>query len=163
MPITVEIGLKAAAVCIGGTVALDVWALVLKRVFDVPATSWAMVGRWIGNMPKGQFVQKSISTATPIRGESATGWGAHYIIGIGYGMPLVGLWGSKWLAHSNVLPPMILAICLLVLPYFVMMPGMGMGLAASRTPRPNVARLKSVASHSIFGLGMYATALLLAA
>ena len=49
----------------------------------------------------------------------------------------------------------------LVLPYFVMMPGMGMGIAASRTPKPNVARLKSVAAHSMFGIGMYLTAQLM--
>ena len=43
---------------------------------------------------------------------------------------------------------MILALALLVLPYFVMMPGMGMGIAASRTP---------------FGCGMYLTAWLMQA
>src|SRR5690606_24051114 len=53
----VEIGLKAAAVGIGGTLALDLWAFLLQRVFHTPATNWAMVGRWIGHMPKGQFVQ----------------------------------------------------------------------------------------------------------
>ena len=163
MPTMVEIVLKASAIGFGGTVALDLWALLLQRLFRVPATNWAMVGRWIGNMPKGQFVQKSMSVAAPVPGESAIGWGAHYIIGIGHGILLVGLWGSEWLAHPTLLPSMVLAICLLVLPYFVMMPGMGMGVAASRTPKPNIARLKSVVSHSIFGLGMYATALLLAA
>lgn len=58
---------------------------------------------------------------------------------------------------------MILAIGLLVAPYFIIMPGMGMGVAASKTPKPNVARLKSVVGHSVFGLGMYATALLFTA
>ena len=58
---------------------------------------------------------------------------------------------------------MILALALLVLPYFVMMPGMGMGIAASRTPKPNVARLKSLVGHSVFGCGMYLTAWLMQA
>ncbi len=69
----VEIGLKAAAVGIGGTLALDLWAFLLQRVFHTPATNWAMVGRWIGHMPKGQFVQKNISAATPVLGESLIG------------------------------------------------------------------------------------------
>lgn len=47
-------------------------------------------------------------------------------------------------------------------PYFVMMPGMGSGIAGSKTPQPNVTRLKSFASHSVFGLGMYVTAVGLA-
>jgi hypothetical protein len=57
---------------------------------------------------------------------------------------------------------MILVWVLLVAPYFMMMPGMGMGIAGSRTPKPNVTRLKSVMGHSVFGLGMYATAMALA-
>ena len=56
---------------------------------------------------------------------------------------------------------MILAWVLLVAPYLMMMPGMGMGIAGSRTPKPNVTRLKSVMGHSVFGLGMYATGRLL--
>jgi hypothetical protein len=57
---------------------------------------------------------------------------------------------------------MLLAWVLLVAPYFIMMPGMGMGIAGSRTPQPKVTRLKSVMGHSVFGLGMYATGRLLA-
>jgi hypothetical protein len=57
---------------------------------------------------------------------------------------------------------MILSWLLLVAPYFIMMPGMGSGIAGSKTPKPNVTRFKSVVGHSIFGVGMYATALALA-
>ncbi len=64
--------------------------------------------------------------------------------------------------EPTIVPPMILVLMLLVLPYFVMMPGMGMGIAASRTPKPNVARLMSVVGHSVFGIGMYLTGRLLA-
>jgi hypothetical protein len=37
-----------------------------------------------------------------------------------------------------------------------MQPGMGAGVAASRTPRPATARLHSLVTHGIFGLGLYA-------
>ncbi len=65
--------------------------------------------------------------------------------------------------YCDSAPPMLLAWVLLVAPYLIMMPGMGMGIAGSRTPKPNVTRLKSVIGHSVFGLGMYATGWLLAA
>ena len=58
---------------------------------------------------------------------------------------------------------MILALGLLVASYFIMMPGMGAGIAGGKTPNPNVTRLKSVVGHSVFGLGMYVTALAAAA
>ncbi|HYE51723.1 MAG TPA: DUF2938 family protein [Azospirillaceae bacterium] len=58
---------------------------------------------------------------------------------------------------------MILALGLLVAPFFIMMPGMGSGIAGSRTPEPAMTRLKSLGEHSVFGLGLYGTALVIGA
>ena len=162
MSSTADVFLKATLVGVGGTIVLDLYALMMSRVLDVPATNWAMVGRWFGNMVHGQFVQVAMSEAAPVKGELAIGWMAHYAIGIGYGLLLLGLWGKVWLERPTLLPPMILAWVLLVVPYLAMMPGMGMGIAGSRTPKPNITRVKSVMGHSVFGLGMYATGRLLA-
>ena len=162
MSSTADVFFKAPLVGVGGTVVLDLYALMMSRVLGVPATNWAMVGRWFGNMAHGQFVQVAMSEAAPVKGELAIGWIAHYAIGIGYGLLLLGLWGKAWLERPTLVPPMILAWVLLVAPYLMMMPGMGMGIAGSRTPKPNVTRLKSVMGHSVFGLGMYATGRLLA-
>jgi hypothetical protein len=38
-------------------------------------------------------------------------------------------------------------------------PGLGAGIAASKTPKPNVARLRSLMAHAVFGLGLYLSAL----
>jgi hypothetical protein len=136
--------------------------LFVTRVLKVPATSWAMVGRWLGNMPRGVFAHRSMAEAPPVAGEAAIGWAFHYAVGIGYGLLLLAFCGREWLDRPTLLPPMILVWLLLVLPYFVMMPGMGSGVAGSRTPRPNVTRLKSFVTHSVFGLGLYASASILA-
>lgn len=159
---SVEI-IRAALVGIGGTIVLDLHAALMARVFGMPATNWAMVGRWIGHMPGGRFVQRGIGTAQPVSGELAIGWGFHYAVGVAYGLLLVAIWGAGWLREPTLAPPLILALALLVLPWFVMMPGMGMGVAAGRTPLPSAARLKSVASHGVFGIGMYLTGVLVAA
>ena len=97
MSSTAELFLKAALVGVGGTIVLDLYALMMSRVLGVPATNWAMVGRWFGNMAHGQFVQVAMSEAAPVKGELAIGWIAHYAIGIGYGLLLLGLWGKVWL------------------------------------------------------------------
>lgn len=155
----IEIVIGAVLIGIGGTVVLDLWAALLWRFFGVPATNWAMVGRWVGHLPRGHFIHENIGKAAPVSGEHATGWVVHYVIGIVYGLLLVGLWGVEWLRQPTLLPPMILALGLLVAPYFIMMPGMGSGIAGAKTPNPNLTRLKSVVGHSVFGLGMYMTAL----
>ncbi|MGE0485634.1 MAG: DUF2938 domain-containing protein [Gammaproteobacteria bacterium] len=155
--------LLAVAIGCGGTLALDAWVLLLARGFGVPATNWAMVGRWLAHMRNGRFVHDAIGAAAPVPGELALGWGFHYAIGIAYGVLLVAWRGADWLRAPTVLAPLLLSLALLVMPYCVMMPGLGLGIAGARTPRPNVTRLKSVASHTVFGLGMYATARLLSA
>ncbi|MNW02868.1 hypothetical protein D3C71_1987200 [compost metagenome] len=43
-------------------------------------------------------------------------------------------------------------------PFFILQPGMGAGIAASKTPRPNTARLRSLMAHAIFGVGLYVAA-----
>ncbi len=159
----IDIIVAAVLVGIGGTAILDLISFLMERFFGVPATDWRMVGRWLGHMPKGQFVQRDLKRAMPVPGKHALGWVFHYLIGAGYGLLLVAIWGTGWLESPRIVPPMILVLGLLVLPYFVMMPGMGIGIAASRTPKPNVARLKSVLGHSIFGCGMFLTAWLLEA
>jgi hypothetical protein len=37
-----------------------------------------------------------------------------------------------------------------------MQPGMGAGIAASRTPRSAAVRIQTLTTHTIFGLGLYA-------
>ena len=160
---TADIILRAVLVGIGGTIVLDLYALQMQRMFSVPAGDWKMVGRWLGHMPKCEFVQTNIGQSEPVPGEHALGWTFHYVIGIAYGLLLVAIWGAGWLRQPGIAEPLILALALLVLPYFVMMPGMGMGMAGSRTPKPNVTRLKSVIGHSMFGIGMYLTARLIEA
>jgi hypothetical protein len=43
-------------------------------------------------------------------------------------------------------------------PFFVMQPAFGAGVAASKTPRPAQARLRSLMTHGVFGVGLYAGA-----
>jgi hypothetical protein len=149
---------KAAIIGVGGTIALDAWALFAARTLRLPATRWDMVGRWLGNMPRGKFAHAKIAEAPSVPGELAIGWLAHYAIGIGYGLALLAVSGPSWLDAPTILTPLLVAWVMLVAPFFVMMPGMGSGIAASKTANPSAARLKSFVSHSVFGLGMYATA-----
>jgi hypothetical protein len=161
MSTAADVLFRAMLVGVGGTVVLDLWAEFLARVMGVPATNWAMVGRWLGNMPRGRFVQRSMTNAEPVNGELAVGWVAHYVIGTLYGVVLFAVLGAGWIAQPTLLPPMILAWVLLVAPYCIMMPSMGAGIAGAKTPKPNVTRLRALVAHSVFGLGMYATALAL--
>ncbi len=73
MSSTADVFFKATLVGVGGTILLDLHALMMSRILGVPATNWAMVGRWFGNMAHGQFVQVAMSEAAPFKGELAEG------------------------------------------------------------------------------------------
>lgn len=45
---------------VGGTLIPDIWPLFMVKGLKSSATNWPMVGRWIGNMPRGQFVQSGM-------------------------------------------------------------------------------------------------------
>lgn len=135
---------------------------MLKAIFGMPSRSWALVGRWVGHWPRGQFVHASIASAAPVRGELALGWAFHYFVGMLHGVLLVAILGVNWVRHPTLWPALLIGLGLLVAPFFVMDPALGGGIAASKSPNPTVSRIRSVINHTIFGTGMYLSALLLA-
>jgi hypothetical protein len=64
-----------------------------------------------------------------------------------------------WLARPTVLPALLFGIGTVVFPFFIMQPSLGLGIAASRTPNPTQARVKSLVTHIVFGVGLYVCAL----
>ena len=61
--------------------------------------------------------------------------------------------------RPTLLPALAVGLVTVAAPFFLMQPGMGAGIAASRTARPAAARMQSLLTHAIFGLGMYLVAL----
>ena len=141
---------------IGATAVTDLWAIARRRLLRVPLPNYGLVGRWFGHMARGRFRHDSIAAAEPVRGECLIGWSAHYLVGIAFAAVLLGLWGLEWVQYPTLVPALMVGIGTVAAPFLVMQPAMGAGVAASRTPRPTAARLQSLATHAIFGLGLYA-------
>jgi hypothetical protein len=154
------------AIGAGATAVMDGWAAVRQRLFGVPPMNYGLVGRWLAHLARGRFRHDRIADARPVRGERAIGWAAHYLIGIAFAGVLLAVWGLDWARRPSIAPAMIVGIASVAAPFLVMQPGMGAGIAASRTPRPAAARVQSLLTHAIFGLGLWAagslTSLLLA-
>ncbi|WP_395028961.1 DUF2938 domain-containing protein [Alcaligenes aquatilis] len=144
---------------VGATIFMDIWGLIQKAL-GVATLNYAMVGRWVGHLLRGQITHSHIGKAEPIAGESALGWFIHYAVGIVFAFLLLAVYGTAWLQDPRWLPAVMVGTVTVVMPFFVMQPAMGAGVAASRTPTPWINRLRSVLTHAIFGLGMYFAALL---
>lgn len=156
-----DLVLRAFLIGIGATAVMDLWAVALKGLLGMPSLDYGMVGRWIGHFPQGRFMHQRIVAAAPVRGERLMGWTAHYAIGIAFAGLLLLIWGHDWATRPTLGPALIIGLMTVVAPFFLMQPGMGAGIAASKTPSPNIARLRSLLAHAIFGLGLYLSALVL--
>jgi hypothetical protein len=154
--------LRAGLIGIGATIVLDLWAVLLRQ-FGVAPTNWGMVGRWVGHFPSGRFMHDNIADAPPVRGERAIGWTVHYVVGVAYAGALLAILGLAWARNPTPVPALIFGLITMIAPFFIMQPGMGAGVAASKAPKPNVARLKVVMAHTVFGLALYGVAAMIAA
>ena len=115
---------------LGATATLDLWSLVRRSELGLPLPNYAHVA-----------------------------WGVHYAIGVAYAALLPLAWGTAWFESPHLGHALAIGLATTAAPFLLMQPGMGAGLLARRTPRPNIARLHTVANHLVFGLGLYLTAL----
>ena len=147
---------SAFLIGMGATAVLDIWAAARKWLRGVTPPDYGLVGRWFAYMARGRFRHDPIAASPPVRGERVIGWTAHYLIGIFFAVILLATWGVEWARQPTIGPALVVGIGSVGAPFLLMQPGMGAGIAASRTPRPATARLRSLVTHGIFALGLYA-------
>jgi hypothetical protein len=145
---------------LGATLTTDLWALFLKRIFNVASPNYCLVGRWLLSMPEGIFKHSNIGSSPPKSAECAVGWIAHYLIGIAFAITFVTLVGNNWLQHPTLIPAIVFGVGTVLMPFFIMQPLFGLGLAASKTSNPMQTRLRSLMNHAAFGAGFYLFAFL---
>jgi hypothetical protein len=148
--------IEAILIGTGATAFLDLWSAGRAWLSGTQKPDYALVGRWLAYLPRGRFFHDAIARSAPIRGEGAIGWIAHYAIGIAFAGILLAGWGSAWSRDPALVPALIVGIGSVAAPFLLMQPGMGLGIAARRTSNPRAARLRSLTTHAIFGIGLYA-------
>lgn len=147
--------LAAVLLGLGATAFMDTVALLKRRLLGIPSLDYAMVGRWLGHMPGGTFIHRPIGNSSRVAGEAPLGWAAHYLIGVAFAWIFLLMVGPDWLHRPTLLPAITFGVVTVLAPFLVLQPGMGAGLAARRTPRPNSARLRSLFAHASFGFGLW--------
>ena len=152
--------LDALAIGVGATAVMDVWAVALKRFWCIPSLNFAMVGRWLRHLPRGTLRHVNIAQAAPVRDEAILGWTFHYAVGVLFAAMLLVLAGQEWVQGPTFAPALLAGLVSVAAPFCILQPGMGAGLAASKTPHPAAARLRSLMAHTAFGVGLYLAALL---
>ncbi len=154
---TVNVGAILAGT--GATLFMDAWSLFAQRALGIAAPNYCLVGRWVATMPTGRFVHAGIAGSPQKRRECAIGWITHYAVGVLYALVFVAFVSDDWLARPRLVPALLFGAATLVVPFCIMQPAFGLGIASSKTPDPAQARLKSLLSHTAFGIGLYVSAI----
>lgn len=156
-----EFLLRAVLIGIGATALFDLWQLLLNRLFSLPLPNWAMPGRWFAYLPRGTVRHDDIATTPPVANERAIGWAMHYLVGILFAGIVLAIWGLAWARNPTFLPALIVGLATVGCGWFILQPGMGAGIAASKKPNANQIRLLNIAGHTVFAIGMWGAALLI--
>ena len=147
--------LRVLVMGITATIAIDLWATFTNRMLGWPRTNWGMVGRWIGHMRDVQFIHTSIGLSPPIVHESFLGWVFHYAVGCVYAALYLMFVGTAQSGQPTLVSGVLFGLVTILSPWLLMQPALGLGICASKAPRPTLVRLQNLTIHTIFGLALY--------
>ncbi|MGE0601481.1 MAG: DUF2938 family protein [Dehalococcoidia bacterium] len=158
-----ELAARSAIMGIAGSAAIDAWAFFLRRTFHISSLDYRLLGRWVGHFRSGIFFHARIASAAAVPGERLLGWLAHYGIGVAFAAVLLLAAGTGWANSPSLWPALAVGLGTVLAPWLVMQPAFGAGIAGSKAPRPWVGRLRNLGTHTVYGVGLYVSALGLAA
>ena len=136
-----EFTIQGVLIGVIATMAMDIWAAVVKHSLRLPTADWALVGRWFGHMPRGVFVHRPIADSAPIPNELVIGWVGHYVTGVVYGLAYLYIVQVLLRTGPSLYSALVFGLITLIAPWFVMQPAMGVGVFATKTPRPGLMRI----------------------
>lgn len=148
--------MAGVAIGAGATLCIDAWNLFLARVLGIRSLDYCLLGRWVRHLTSSVVQHRSISAAAPRPHECAVGWFAHYAIGATLAIAFVTWIAPEWIGRPTLGSALLYGVGTVVFPFFVLQPSLGLGVASSATRHPTQARLKSLATHAVYGVGLYA-------
>ncbi|MEY3468186.1 MAG: hypothetical protein RL203_280 [Pseudomonadota bacterium] len=150
-------GNGVTAILLAGVIAclaMDVWQQILKRMSGIPATNWAIVGRWfVLTLRRGTMYHPSIDNESSVANELLFGWIVHYFVSMMYAIIYLVLMIDR-VIEPTLADGFLFGAFSVVVPWFYFMPCMGKGVMAKLTPNPKKACLISLSSHLVFGTAM---------
>ena len=146
---------------LGATVAMDLWAVIQNRIWNLPLPNWAMPGRWFAHLFQGKVFHRDIAQSKEVPNELLVGWLFHYGVGVAYGIIFLLIVGVEWLVNPSFLSAWIFALTTIAAGWFILQPGMGLGWAGKNTLVPWKLRGFGLISHTAFGLGLWVSGFLI--
>ena len=134
--------------------AMDIWQRLLKIMYDINPSDWAIVGRWyILLISKAKIYNPIIEEVPPIKNELRIGWVVHYTVAIMYSIFFFMLLKYNF-CNASIFNGFVFGLLSVVVPWFFFMPVLGKGFLGLKTPSPFLSCSLAIGSHVVIGSSM---------
>ena len=141
---------------IWATFFMDSLAKILSRKRLIyPFISSEAMGRWFLYMCKGKFAHKDINRTPAMKNEYTWYYMSHYLIGIILAGILHLLASNLQVVSDNVWTTPIYGIITVTLPWFWLLPGIGLGILAKKSANRRQILVTNLINHTNFGIGLF--------
>ena len=113
------------------------------------------VGRWFLYMFRGKIIHKDIQKTPTLNNENIWGVLSHYLIGIVLAGIYLFLELKVQAIRDQMWMSLIFGITTVLLPWVWMLPSMGLGFLASKSPNKSRIIRTNLVNHTNFGLGLF--------
>ncbi|MFC1731128.1 DUF2938 family protein [candidate division KSB1 bacterium] len=113
------------------------------------------VGRWFLYMFRGKFIHKDIHNTPSLKNEKLWCFISHYLIGIVLAGIYLSLEFKVPTIRDQVWTPLIFGIATVFFPWFWLLPSIGLGFMASKSPNRSLIIKTNLVNHTNFGLGLF--------
>ena len=138
------------------TIFMDFLAVFLvKRKFMHSFISPEAVGRWFLYMFRGKFIHKDIHKTPTLKNEKLWYCISHYLIGSTLAGIYLFLELKEPAIHDQMWMPLIFGIVTVFLPWFWLLPSVGLGFMASKSSNRSLIIRTNLVNHTNFGLGLF--------
>lgn len=141
---------------IWATIFMDSMAKILaRRCLIYPFIIPEAMGRWFLYMCKGKFTHGDINSTRALKNEYTWYYLSHYFIGIiltGFYLFLVSRFQ---VLRENVWTAILYGLLTVTLPWFWLLPSIGLGTMARRSARRSQILRTNLINHTNFGFGLF--------
>ena len=138
------------------TLIMDFLAGVLaKRKIIQPFITPEAIGRWFLYMFKGKFIHEDINKTPPLKNEKLWCSISHYLIGVGLAGVYLLIESIEPAIQNHIWVPLIYGIATVFLPWFWLLPSIGLGFIASKSLNRSLIIRTNLVNHTNFGLGLF--------
>ena len=138
------------------TYFMDFFAGILaKRKFIYPFISPEAIGRWFLYIFKGKLVHKDINESPKLKNEKLWCLISHYLIGVALAGAYLVLDSKIALVRKDTWMSLVFGIATVCFPWLWLLPSIGIGIMASKSPNRSLIIRTNLINHTNFGLGLF--------